>query len=265
MNFVNPHRDFDRISDLRLNPLSPQHENQAECVEESMFRGVVDLLPPPSTRDFIGRALMTLYFTICATLKAGALAITLAYSQLTVPRAIDVVADFAALGFLVLMVMTTVARLPPVKTAQGIEPRISALIGCFATMTLIAVPRTQTFPQLQLIADLVTIVGFALCIWCLFWLGRSFSITAQARRLVTAGPYSFVRHPLYACEAVVVAGIVLRNPTWVTFVVCAVALTFQYRRLLNEEKVLKAAFPEYDAYRRATPMLLPSLFRSRVQ
>ncbi|RVC64320.1 MAG: isoprenylcysteine carboxylmethyltransferase family protein [Mesorhizobium sp.] len=175
----------------------------------------------------------------------------------TAARAIDVVADIAALGFLVLIVATTVARLPPVKTAQGVEPRVSALIGCFATVTLIAVPRVPILPQLQLVADLITIIGFTLCIWCLWWLGRSFSITAQARRLVTAGPYQIVRHPLYACETIVLLGILLRNPIWMTAAVCAIALAFQYRRLVNEEKVLRAAFPEYHEYAQRVPMFLP--------
>ncbi|WP_224627493.1 methyltransferase family protein [Mesorhizobium sp. CA6] len=210
-------------------------------------------------RDFIGRAMMTLYFTVCATLKSGAMIVALRDPTWSWARGISVAADVAALGFLVLIVATTVARLPPVKTAQGIEPRLSALIGCFATVTLIAVPGVQTLPQLELVADLITIVGFTLCIWCLWWLGRSFSITAQARRLVTAGPYQLVRHPLYACEAVVLFGIVLRNPTWAVVAIGAIVICFQCRRIINEEKVLRSAFPEYDAYARATPILIPSI------
>ncbi|MEO5758458.1 MAG: isoprenylcysteine carboxylmethyltransferase family protein [Mesorhizobium sp.] len=218
-------------------------------------------LPSPAIRDFIGRAAISVYFTICATFKAAGLIVSLPTTEWTTLRTIDVVADFAALGFLVLMVVTTVTRLPPVKTAQGIEPRIAAMIGCFATVTLVAVPRVEVVPLLQIIADLVIIVGFALCIWCLTWLGRSFSILAQARRLVTAGPYQIVRHPLYTCEAIVLLGIVLRNPNWITVAVCAIALIFQYRRMVNEEKVLQAAFPEYADYKRVTPMLVPFSIR----
>ncbi|MDG4874249.1 isoprenylcysteine carboxylmethyltransferase family protein [Mesorhizobium sp. WSM4935] len=213
--------------------------------------------PPPEMRDFIGRATMALYFTVCATLKAAATAGEIGNAEWTAPWLIDIGASITALGFMVLVVVTTVARLPPVRTAQGIEPRISALIGCFATITLIAVPRLPIAPKLELIADLVTIVGFCLCIWCLWWLGRSFSILAQARRLVTAGPYQMVRHPLYACEAIVLFGIILRNPTWVTITVGVIVLAFQYRRIVNEEKILRAAFPQYQEYARMVPMLVP--------
>lgn len=214
-------------------------------------------LPPPTTRDFIGRATMTLYFTVCATLKAATTVADKSNAEWTISWSIDIGAGIAALGFMALVVVTTVVRLPPVKTAQGLEPRISALIGCFATVTLIAVPRVKVAPQLELTADLITIFGFALCIWCLWWLGRSFSILAQARRLVTAGPYQIVRHPLYACEGIVLLGIILRNPTWPTMAVGAIVLAFQYRRAVNEERVLRAAFPEYQEYARRVPMLLP--------
>ncbi|WP_181178338.1 isoprenylcysteine carboxylmethyltransferase family protein [Mesorhizobium sp. B4-1-3] len=202
---------------------------------------------------------MTLYFTFWVTLKAAGLVAAVRSGEWTAARIIDVMADIAAIGFMVLMIITTVARLSPVKTAGGLEPRIAALIGSFATVSLIAVPPVWTAPQLQLVADLVTIAGFVLCILCLWWLGRSFSIIAQARRLVTEGPYRMVRHPLYVCEAIVMLGLVLRNPRWATIVICAVALVFQYRRLVNEEKVLRSAFPEYDDYARATPMLIPSI------
>ncbi|MBZ9846803.1 isoprenylcysteine carboxylmethyltransferase family protein [Mesorhizobium sp. CA14] len=218
-------------------------------------------LPSPEMRDFIGRATMTLYFTFWVTLKTlGLITAIQASGEWTGVRIIDVVAEIAAICFVSLMVITTVARLSPLKTAEGVEPRISALIGSFATVTLIAVPRAQIAPQLELVADSVTIFGFVLCISCLWWLGRSFSIVAQARRLVTTGPYRIVRHPLYVCETVVLLGIVLRNPKWATVTVCIVCLAFQYRRLINEEKVLRAAFPEYDEYARRVPMLLPRVY-----
>lgn len=222
-------------------------------------------LPLLATRDFIGRATMTLYFTVCATLKSAATIADIRNAEWTAPWFIEVVATVAALGFMMLIIATTVTRLPPVRTARGIEPRISALIGCFATVTLIAVPRAQAGSQLELVANLVTIIGFGLCIWCLWWLGRSFSIIAQARRLVTTGPYQIARHPLYACETIVLLGIILRNPAWSTVVVGAIVILFQYRRIINEERVLQAAFPEYDDYARRVPMLVPRVLTRQSQ
>ena len=46
---------------------------------------------------------------------------------------------------------------------------------------------------------------------CLSWLGRSYSITASARKLVTSGPDSILRHPLYACEILLMTGLMIVN------------------------------------------------------
>jgi protein-S-isoprenylcysteine O-methyltransferase Ste14 len=214
-------------------------------------------------RDLLGRAAMTAYFTFGATLKAESILAMFSQQERSPAWALDVAANIASFGFLLLIVITTVTRLPPRNSADGIEPRISALIGCFAMVALIAFPRVEVSDQLRAAANTLTLVGSALCLWCLRWLGRSFSIMAQARRLVTAGPYRLVRHPLYVCEAVILAGIVLRNPGWPTFVIAAIGLGFQYRRVLHEERVLRATFPEYAAYADRVPMLGPSRLWAR--
>ena len=82
-------------------------------------------LPPPEMRDFIGRAVMTLYFTVCATLKAGTLIVTLRDPDWSAARVVGVVADVAALGFLVNMpaqTFSTRTRIPPyTEPSQGDE------------------------------------------------------------------------------------------------------------------------------------------------
>lgn len=205
-----------------------------------------------STRDLIGRGTLTFYFAICATLKV--LQIIASHGT-----TLDLIANIATLGFMLLIVAMTLIRLPPVNSAEGISPRVVALLGAFATVTFVALPPIEVSPELRIASDVLVIVGFSLCVWCLWWLGRSFSVMAQARRLVTGGPYRYVRHPLYVCEVVALAGIILRNPTWPAFVIAAVALLFQYLRIKNEENVLRGTFPEYNDYARSTPMLVPTL------
>jgi protein-S-isoprenylcysteine O-methyltransferase Ste14 len=198
---------------------------------------------------------MMLFFTFGAALKAESIWAMLSQEDRTALWALDVLASIASFGFLLLIVVTTVRRLPPRNSAEGIEPRVSALIGGFAMAALVVFPRVETTESLRAVANGVTLVGSALCAWCLWWLGRSFSIMAEARSLVTAGPYRLARHPLYACEVLIVLGIVLRNPSWPALVIAAIGVSFQYRRILNEERVLRATFPEYASYAERVPML----------
>lgn len=214
---------------------------------------------PQQTRELLGRSGMTFYFMFCATLKATAVYNAFVSATWQMRDVIEVAAGLAGLGFLLAIVMTTIVRLPPQRSAAGIQPRVVALIGAFATTMLIALPPVAVSPRIELLADVIVLIGSALCILCLSWLGRSFSIMAQARKLVTAGPYRLVRHPLYACEAVLLAGIILRNPSWTALAITTIALCFQYLRIRNEEAVLRTEFPEYATYALQTPMLLPGL------
>ncbi len=208
----------------------------------------------PQARDVLGRGGMLFYFAFGATLKAMSIAAMLREGDGSGPWVVDLLASIASFGFIILIVATTVARLPPKSSAEGLDARASALIGGFAMVALVVFPKAAVSDELRTAANVVTLVGSLLCFWCLWWLGRSFSIMAQARRLVTGSPYRLIRHPLYVCEALVVAGIVLRNPTWPAFALAATALGFQYRRILHEERVLVGTFPEYAAYAKRVPM-----------
>jgi protein-S-isoprenylcysteine O-methyltransferase Ste14 len=124
-------------------------------------------------------------------------------------------------------------------------------------LSLAALPSVQAGPTWRIMSMLMTVIGLLLSIWVLSWLGRSFSITAQARRLTTGGPYAIVRHPLYLCEEIAVIGVMLMCFSTVAVLIVAVQWLFQLRRMSNEERVLRAAFPEYVAYAARTPKVIP--------
>lgn len=241
----------------RLHALPPRRTAEPVADNSIGHRYRPLVIIPQQTRELLGRSAMTFFFMFCASLKATAVYNSLAAASWQTRDVIEVASGIAGLGFLLSIVVTTIARLPPQRSADGIQPRVVALIGAFATTTFIALPPVEVSPRIELLADVIVLIGCSLCICCLVWLGRSFSIMAQARKLVTAGPYRFVRHPLYACEAVLLAGIILRNPSWLALVIAAIALCFQYLRIRNEEGVLRSAFPEYASYALQTPMLFP--------
>ncbi len=90
----------------------------------------------------------------------------------------------------------------------------------------------------------------------------NFSIYPQPKagaRLITAGPYRFIRHPMYTALMLVMAGISLYNGHPVNVAGAALVLVVVVTKALIEERLLAAAFPEFAAYRRRTWRFVPLL------
>jgi len=113
--------------------------------------------------------------------------------------------------------------------------------------------------MLLLSASLI-LMGDILAVLILRKLGRSFSIMAEARKLVTHGPYSVVRHPLYAAEQLAVLGALIQFASVEAAILVAVQFSFQLIRMRNEEAVLMHSFPEYADYMLRTPRLIPGIW-----
>lgn len=84
-------------------------------------------------------------------------------------------------------------------------------------------------------------------------LGSSFSVTAQARELVTRGIYSRIRNPIYVSGSVFIAGLILISGKPEMWILLAVIVVVQIVRARREARVLEAKFgDEYRRYRRQT-------------
>jgi protein-S-isoprenylcysteine O-methyltransferase Ste14 len=173
--------------------------------------------------------------------------------------ALMVLSKLCSLGFLGLIVYLTATRLPPRGTAAGLVPRLAAFAGTFVMMSVALVPQGDIGPVMLSIATFLIVVGTLLSIHCLRQLGRSFSIAPTARKLVTGGVYSVVRHPLYAAELIAIAGVVMSIGNPLAAAIGALWLFLQIARAHYEERVLTETFPEYADYTRRVPMLVPSL------
>ena len=176
------------------------------------------------------------------------------------PRFLDLAANLASLAFVVLVVGMTIVRLKPLRSAEGLEPRFSALVGTGLALGIVALPKADIGVGLEIVALVLIAIGWILSVYALLWLGRAFSVMAQARHLVTTGPYAVIRHPLYLCEEIAVLGIALTHLSIESVLIVVVQWLFQLRRMTNEEKVLRATFPEFDAYAKRTPKVIPRLF-----
>jgi protein-S-isoprenylcysteine O-methyltransferase Ste14 len=91
-------------------------------------------------------------------------------------------------------------------------------------------------------------------------LGRSFGLIAANRGVKSAGPYRFVRHPMYAGYTITHIGIFLSFPSLRNAALYALALAFQLTRIMREERVLRQD-PEYCALAaRVRYRLVPGIF-----
>lgn len=167
--------------------------------------------------------------------------------------------------FLFLILYFTVTRLPPKNSASGLEPRVTAIVGTFVMMLLIVLPAGEISAAMQMLSTVLIIVGTVLSVYCLRQLGKSFSIMATARELVTEGPYKIIRHPLYGAEVITIVGVTIGHWSASAALLGLVWLALQIRRAQNEERVLRASFPEYGDYARRVPMLMPGFLMPKLR
>src|SRR5690349_5551842 len=172
----------------------------------------------------------------------------------------EVVSRSSTILFLGLLSILFIIRLEPIKKAEGILPRILAVAGTFS-MTLVTIfPRAELSLTQTVIASLLSLAGTGLSLFALAHLGRSFSVMAEARRLVTSGPYRIVRHPLYMFEAMASLGILIQFFSFYSVLIYLAHCFFQLQRMKNEEAVLEGTFPEYQTYKSKTPRLIPGIY-----
>jgi len=101
----------------------------------------------------------------------------------------------------------------------------------------------------RVIGSVLLAAGLILVFTARLQLGRSFSVTAQARKLVTHGLYSKIRNPIYVFGTLAIVGLclILQKPGPWLLVVFVVAM--QTVRARKEARVLEAKFgDEYRAY-----------------
>jgi len=177
-----------------------------------------------------------------------------------VVNAIHIAMRLSMIAFILLASAAVLLRTRPSGKASGLEPRISALAGSFMMYGMVLFPRHDLSLSGEIVSTLLTMVGSIGAVIALSQLGRSFSITAESRQLVTTGPYRVVPHPLYAAELIATVGVFMQFASIYTVVLLAAYIAFQLRRMHNEELVLTIRFPEYAAYSQTTARLIPGIY-----
>lgn len=88
---------------------------------------------------------------------------------------------------------------------------------------------------------------------------RSFHAAANPTEggLVTWGPYGVLRHPIYAAVLYFIWAAVADHPSWINAGGGALITAGAIARMLLEERMLAARYPEYRDYMRRTRRVVP--------
>jgi protein-S-isoprenylcysteine O-methyltransferase Ste14 len=171
--------------------------------------------------------------------------------------------EFVALSmaalFDLLLIYLLVVRDRPVAKSKGVLPRVFGFAGTFLGVGIISLPVARLSLAGQMLATLLIGVGSLASALVLWRLGKSFSIMPEARKLVTSGPYSFARHPLYTVEMITICGTALQFQAPWSWLLAGTVLLLLWIRSHYEEQVLAATYPEYGAYRARTKRFIPGI------
>ena len=181
-----------------------------------------------------------------------------------VRRPIDLLFVFQqllALAYFTLLVVLFAVRLPQRGTDRRLAVIFIAFSGTFAAIGASFLPGGTRREGLVLLADLLATAGLAYSVWGLAYLRRSFSIMPEARRLVTGGPYSLSRHPVYLGEIATAIGVNLATAGWLSGLAIVYFVACELLRIRWEERILALTFPdEYPKYARSVPRYVPNPF-----
>ena len=118
--------------------------------------------------------------------------------------------------------------------------------------------------RLDWLALLLIIFGVMVGGWAIYVMRVSkFHITPEVDKkaiLVAAGPYRFIRHPMYSAVLLVCLGLLLMNVNVVSRAVYMVLVADLLLKLRYEEKLLLKHFTEYRDYMNKTKRLIPLVF-----
>jgi protein-S-isoprenylcysteine O-methyltransferase len=179
------------------------------------------------------------------------------------------------LGWFVVAGGAGYARAQPGDRIDDRATRVSVWADLATVVSMLgAVAATIAVPSAALPADpwltvalgsALVLVGVALRLWAARTLGRYFTrsvLVREGHRVITSGPYRFVRHPGYAGVLVVQVGLALTLGNWLSVGLMVIGVFLAHvPRITAEEAVLEANLGEpYRDYERTRKRLIPGVW-----
>ena len=163
-----------------------------------------------------------------------------------------------------------------VKANQRMEPagprllRLALMLCALALLTFPVLP----FPWLNQrfrppgpwgfwVGAVVTAAGLLFSVWGRRYLGTNWSRSVtlkQDHELITSGPYSVVRHPIYTGLLAALLGSAIAVGQWRGLLAVALVFIALWRKLRLEEEWMRAQFGDaYETYSRRVAALVPGV------
>lgn len=162
---------------------------------------------------------------------------------------------FAESALFVVLIIAYLFRSSPVNRSSGVQEILIPLAGSalpFALLLTPPLPAVIAHRALLLALLWVMAAATGLTVAGMWSLRRSFSITVEARELVTTGPYRFVRHPVYCGEILAAAAVAVIRFSFANIALLVLFTAIQLYRTSLEEQKLAATFPEYRDFARVS-------------
>ena len=118
-------------------------------------------------------------------------------------------------------------------------------------------------PVMKSIGVALCAIGLAFAIWARVYLGKNWGMPMSLKvehELVTTGPYSFVRHPIYSGLLLAMLGSAFVS-VMIWLLPFAIFCAYFVYSARIEEKLMTTQFPnQYLKYKKRTKMLIPFVF-----
>jgi protein-S-isoprenylcysteine O-methyltransferase Ste14 len=136
----------------------------------------------------------------------------------------------------------------------GLLIMIAALVGLY---------RIGSLFSSQPLVIVLQAGAILLMIWARITFGRrSFHAAANptAGGLVTSGPYRYIRHPIYTAACLFGWAGIAAHASVASVALGFVLLAGGLTRMLSEERLVAAMYPEYGEYAKRTKRMIPFVF-----
>ena len=147
----------------------------------------------------------------------------------------------------------------PLSRYKTVLPNLLAVLAAFTPYMFVWMPKGSLFRVNAYVALSFIVLGITIIILSLSFLRRAFSVTPQAKVLVTGGPYSLIRHPMYVGNILSLFGMALLIDSAEAMGLFFICGSLQVGRALYEEKLLQNNFHEYADYQNRVGCFVPRL------